>query len=836
MSGQKNSDTFETLFSFEILVELIRIDEGVKEVSDELALGVRLLDFPTLLIYQPEQRSGGVHQQEQLREVNRSGYTFNRGKSCLFKMNLGSLHTRLSNTPLYAMVLDVKDDVPRLVGTCQVSLAGLVDRIRSDVGVHGVSTPSSQGERGLVGIFNLTGEKVGSISLGYKLRSLGPSLLPHISESRVCKVSGGHGGQDMQGSTNTTKEPSPKLEKSEIYDNIQVNGPSNEKILINKVKQGDAVCVATQTEHRPRGKMHQPFQENDYNSEDDLAVFCPPHLFYNSSVEKTSRNEVVDYELLKQDLESVILDDVCSEDEVPELEIERPRPPVSDQSVKRSAKTTSNQETSGVNPNVLGDALRQLPLLNALLVELSQLNGQSQQQPLFVHPNLAWIYKPSTEPSPEQVNTLPKAQTKLLHQTRHVASPRFEDLHSPQRCSTPRVMPVSDRNTRKEDAFLGRKPPRMSPRKKLVYGTTKTFRLRLKQNAPGLVKRHECMETHTETQTKGKTLNTSNKKIKHTIQKTTWNHISNPDEQIHTVVSDSAPQETSRLKHKNKDANESHRSSEVGIRHCKHDDTSQHHSEKHPHSEADMKLIYIPSVVGEDVTQSRDKNNHRSESCQTQPESDRKREKVESAGSSRLSSPKSTYSDSSPGGKEGGEYVDDFTSLDPSDGCSPGPLSSPEPTLAKTHKSPVGAELYSSDSASESTRRRAAFPVPVKALGSPQRSLRGTHIIRPRTQASALSLSSDNDAGDRSASIHTVRSRSQTTKSSVAESLRSSRSQRRDSTRDSAAVRGLSAESISSFEPQDIEELEDELCSLDFRNEYQHISALVANKLPGYTM
>ncbi|XP_071392044.1 microtubule-associated protein 10 [Centroberyx affinis] len=833
MSAQPNSDNLETLFSLELLVEYIRIDKE-RKVSDELALGVRLLDFPTLLIYQAEQRSGGIHQQQHRGEDNRGEYAFNRGKSCLFKINLDSLHTHLSNTPLYAMVLDVKDEIPKLVGTALISLAKLVDRIRRDVNAHGISTPSSQGENKLVDICNLMGDKIGSVSLAYKLSSLGTSLLPHISEKRVCKISG---GQHIKENSNVTKDPllfdsgqgqSHSLDnKSDLCKDIQMNGPSNE------AKQDDAVCVATQTEHRPRGKGHQSFQRNDYSFEEDLTVFCPPRLFYSSSVEKTRKNEGADYKLLKLDLESLMLEDVSSEEETPENEIEGSRPLI-------DQRATSNQEhqgASGVPPNVLGEALKQLPLLNALLVELSQLNGQNPQQPLSVHPNLAWIYRPSPEPAAGQVNTTPKAQTKLLHKSRQVASPRLIDLHSPRNCSTPRVKPVSERS----------KHTTSSHRKKLMYGTTKTFRLRLKLIPPDLAKRHECMETQTEAQTsktKGKTLNTSNKMIKRTKRKA-LNQSSNLDENVETVISgitcDSALQETDARKHRHEDANKS-----VGIVCCKQDNDSQKLSGKPSRSEADMKRIHIPSVDGGDVTQNRDKRSHRSESRQTQPEPDRNREEMETPGSSR----KSSYSDSSGEGEEEGEYMDDFTSLEPSDGYSPDLLSSPEPAVAKRQKEKRQSPVCGTDSDSGSFRKRAVpLPAPVKAPGSPQRSLRATHVIRPRTQASALSVSTDvDDDGDGSASVQTVRSRTQTAESGRAkrtsgtESLRWSRSGESASTNSSTPVRVrvVSAESISSFEPQEAEEggdeVGDELGSLGFKNKYQHISELVANKLPGYTV
>ncbi|CAL8300161.1 unnamed protein product [Merluccius merluccius] len=145
MSGQINTRSHETLFSFEVLVDYVRIDSEHIQVSDELALALRLLDFPTLIIYQPEKGGsvppGRAHHVGKGKEGGeqaglssfRSEHAFHKGKSCLFKVNLDTLHCQLSNTPLYAMVLDVKDEIPKLVGTSLISLAQLVDKIRLDV-------------------------------------------------------------------------------------------------------------------------------------------------------------------------------------------------------------------------------------------------------------------------------------------------------------------------------------------------------------------------------------------------------------------------------------------------------------------------------------------------------------------------------------------------------------------------------------------------------------------------------------------------------------------------------------------------------------------------------
>ncbi|XP_039994563.1 microtubule-associated protein 10 [Xiphias gladius] len=840
MSEGQNSDNLETLFSLELLVEYIRIEKD-SIVSDELALGMRLLDFPTLLIYQPQHRSGDINQPGAHGEDKRGEYAFNRGKSCFFQMNLNSLHTHLSKTPLYAMVLDVKEEMPKLVGSSLISLARVVDRIKQDVTEHGVSAPSSHGERGLVGMSSLMGEKIGSISLSYKLLSLGASLLPHIADRRGLKSTRRHGGQQVQESIQSlpldcVDVHSPTLEEYDVGRNIQNEGPANEKILISEDKQDDAaVCFAT--EHRPKPKIPQTLQGTENYFEEDLTVFCPPHLYYSNPADEKCKNEEGNFKLLTLDSEAFTFEDSCSENEM--AENNGPGSPMMDQRVKYDTKMSRNQETSGVNPDVLGAALRQLPLLNALIVELSQLNGQNPNQSLSVHPNLAWIYRPSSiEPSTGHRDT----PQKTLQKTRQGINPHFKHLHSSRNCSTPLVRPTSVKKTQKQDeALIKSKHSSKSPQKKLVYGTTKTFNLRLKQISPLKAKHRECMgliqnETRATSMAKEKT-RSKNNIIKPSKWKSQSNQSSSLNENFETMMQsttvDCALQEKTTLKKKNP-----HRKV-----HDKQDRDSPRISEKPSLSERrDLKFIHIPSVDCDSAARNKDKNEHRSESYQSESESDRHREKVESSGSSRNSSPKSSFSDSSVEGNKEADYADDFNSLEPSDGYSPGPMSSPEPSTARTPKSPVCRDFCNSDSGSESVRKRAVLPVPVKAPSSPQRALRGTHIIRPQTHASALSFSSDDGDRHGSASLQTICSRKQMTessrveRSSGTESFISSGGQRSESTKNSGPLRGFSAESISSFEPQEAEELEDELGSLDLRKEYQHISELVANKLPGYTM
>lgn len=817
MSGQQNSNNDETLFSLELMVESVRIEKEGK-VSKELAVGVRLLDFPTLLIHQPEQSSGGVDQRG---KCQRGEYAFNRGKSCFFKMNLNSLHNQLANSPLYTMVLDVTEDIPKLVGTSLISLAKVMDMIRLDVTEHGAS-PSSQGERGLVGVCDLKGEKIGSISLSYKLQSLGTSLLPHITDTRGDESTGSNGKDEE---SVTEKSKSTDLLNLDCICSSSLVIPdtkSNENNLINVDKKHSHVCTVMQAEHKPKTQI----PETEDSFEEDISIFCPPQLFYINSSEEKNRKGPGDCQLLHGDSQAVTFEDIYSEEEeLSEHKIEDRNSQTVPQSVRHDVKTSNNQQNGGT-PNVLGEALRQLPLLNALLVELAQLNDQNPPQPLSIHPNLAWIYRPISAAPPDECGN--KSQQK----TRQCASPPIKNLPKPRSCSTPVASTASTNvKDKKEEALSESKNSSKSQRKRLVYGTTKTFNLRLRQVSPLRTKHRECADLikngTQSSMAKGKPRQ-SNKPKKCSKGKPALKQSNILNENIETMIQsitvNSALQETITLKQKNL-----HESASREVGH------SPDISDKTSLSERDLKVIHLP---GMDVDSDSDKSEHHGGSKQSQSEPDRHRDKTESSGSSRHSSPKSSIYNSSGGGNKEADYADDFNSLEPSDAYSPDPASSCGSSRAKTPRSPLRSDLCNSDSDSEGFQGRAVvLPVPIKAPSSPQRALRVTHIIRPRTHTSALSFSSDDGDKDRSASSQTICSgkNSRVKRSSGADSFLS-RGQSSVSTKNSDPVRGFSAESVSSFEPQEVEELGDELGTLDLRKEYQHISKLVVNKLPGYTM
>ncbi|CAL8390265.1 unnamed protein product [Arctogadus glacialis] len=863
MSAKVNNETHETLFSFEVLVDYIRIES--KHVSGELVLALRLLDFPTLIVYQPEKSQrrpeelhgdDGGEPGEPAAGIPsfRGDHVFRKGKSCLFKISMEALHSQLADTPLYAMVLDVGGEVPTLVGTSLIPLAQLVGKIRLDVNARGICTPSSHGEKGHIGILNLMGDRIGVMSLKYKLLSLGTSLLPHILEKRTHVISSIHDirrehvQRDVEEDICFTQPLScGKIKSSDLHgESLFGDRQSNQKCDATR----DAhACVATQTEPMPRLNANPPAWVASCPFEENPNVFCPPNLFYSSSGEETGTSPCVD------ELEGVF--EVEGVERFTPEAIEHPTPQTAS-AEEHDTNSHKQEDPNGLMQNFPLETLRQLPLLNALLVELSQLTRQGVQQPLSIHPHLAWIYSPTLAQPLVAAGTNSTAPTQQPNTPRQKTDPRLGDG------SETHMEPVSKKHndTKRSNTSAGRT---------LKYGTTRTFQLRLKRIPPGQAKHRVCLGIQSLSQTTKSPAD--NKKhtglLKHDRGKTAVNQTASVDEEaeavIHSLAGDSAASQTGRLhmdEHQSKPAGETFKVEMAGK-------GPQKHSLR---SESNTKRIPANGAGDEDAAALGRGDDGRGGSTQTRPLADRTTEeeadhdgrssRSSSRSSSRLWSPHSTHRSASSRSRRGGgggggggdeeQYMDDFNSLDPSEGRSPDPLSSPESGLA-----PLGRSRRFSESPGSSLEagsngplwRGPPLPVPVGARGSPQRSLRATHIIRPRTQVSALSVSSDDDYdGVRSvrSSRTAVRSSTQTRgpggdhggapRSSVTESLRSSRGRLSDSAQNSGPVGGLSADSDASYDSCEVEELRDGLGSLDLKINYQHVSELVTNKLPGYTL
>ncbi|OXB56813.1 hypothetical protein ASZ78_009243 [Callipepla squamata] len=144
------------------------------------------------------------------------------------------------------------------------------------------------------------------------------------------------------------------------------------------------------------------------------------------------------------------------------------------------------------SPQQLHSTLGQLPLLSALLAELSVLTGSLT--PAAVHPHLAWLYQaggdrgrgpqPSSHspalktaevPARSSENTgATSSQCKQGQQQNTLPGPSQAGKRSKK--ATPHAETESERNCKTKE--------KIPPRKKLLYGLTNTLRLRLQQTNP----------------------------------------------------------------------------------------------------------------------------------------------------------------------------------------------------------------------------------------------------------------------------------------------------------------------------------------------------------------
>ncbi|NXD79970.1 MAP10 protein, partial [Halcyon senegalensis] len=159
------------------------------------------------------------------------------------------------------------------------------------------------------------------------------------------------------------------------------------------------------------------------------------------------------------------------------------------------------------NPRQLHNTLGQLPLLSALLAELSVL-AQSAV-PDAVHPRLAWLYQDprsggmaSRPPSPSRSSALKPAEAPVGPPggSSGAASPQFKQ--GQQEATSPgsswpgrgpkKAVPQGETGSEGNSKTKENRPPR----KKLLYGLTNTLRLRLQLTNPDKLIIHEKREQY----------------------------------------------------------------------------------------------------------------------------------------------------------------------------------------------------------------------------------------------------------------------------------------------------------------------------------------------------
>ncbi|XP_077586340.1 uncharacterized protein map10 [Stigmatopora nigra] len=777
----------ETLLLFELLVEYIQID-GEKKISDTLAVGIRLLDFPTLLVYQP--KFGGDNNIQCREEDNNKRwiYSFNRGKSCFFEMNLDSLYTQLISTPLYVMILDVKDEIPKLLGTSLVSMATVMNRIKQDSIKQDVAGCSSYGERGLVHVCNLAEKPVGVISLSYKLLIVGLGLPSHVTQKIPV-----HRGQCTQEDIGMS-DASHKLS----FGCTRLPFPTQDDSVGRNIV--DKQAESTQTEHNTIRQIHHTVKESN-GFEEDLAVFCPPQLYYCNSGKEKHKTQGSEYRLSQPDSSAVACEESISENE---------HSSITDQPLESAPK-----KTASVSTDVVEEALRPLPLLNALFVELSQLNVQNLHRPTVSNrPDLVSVSKHSSTEFLNGQRSFPKTSKSSPDQERRRGhGPHLKNLDYPSNISPRNPKTDPEGSLQNNQVVMESK----ANRTKLVYGTTKSYNLRRQKNNNMANSRDCTAEETTKTAFKGKKRAKQNSWIPKENTKKTENMDVSKENTKKTENMDVFEENTKKTENMDVLEENTNKTQHMEVFSVledltKHEDRSELQSPK----QDEPLLVFIPHI-NDDKDEDDAASSMSPKMSVTWTKSESNNVKLDSSTNSRDSSPLS----SSPGSGKEEDYADDFNSFEAVDTDD---TNSPEPAQETAQ---FLRRFLASDLDSEPVKERPILPSPIRG-GSPiQRILGGTRLIRPQTKDAALSFSSNEDHEEGS-SLEMTCSKKKEENSAAA----SSRGQKSESS--SLDLEG-SLKSVSS-DPLEAEELKDDLGSLDFRKEYQDISELVGFKLPGYTM
>eukprot|EP00058_Branchiostoma_floridae_P027900 XP_002613391.1 hypothetical protein BRAFLDRAFT_118762 [Branchiostoma floridae] len=486
----------ETLFSLEVVVESVQI-RGVVQCRLP-AVAFRLLDFPTLLIRHDvteaalRMRELGIKSdptwapmEEEHGQTGR--FEFGKGKSCLLRMRPEVLRQHLKNIPLYVMVIDSWEDVPRLVGNSSVPLTSSMELVYQDIQTDGITSPSVHGEKGEFPLHNLMGTQIGTVEMGYRLMSLGTMLMQHVPREAVMQRQGVEVREERQ---------APKEAEIET----PASKPSEGDILVAKATQYEydrvdsQPTVATQTE-RPL-KQRQVKVKEEVDSTSDNNIICPPPLFYNSMAADPPQKAPKPKSAPPAGHVSYDIADFYSEiGESPEEENQDPQ--TRGVKVERGVQTSQDLKVQAGHKDNQGPPVSLpagLPLLRQLFSELSVLERRpvgmhvlKSQHPTPREEVRVRMSRPETAPSRPPAPR-PVERTKERPTALHGSPLRVR--HQP--CARgDRPVP----KTRSWIRQVPQAPVRGRGRSKLKYGMTHSLRLRIQQSNPAWLEKMEGQRT-----------------------------------------------------------------------------------------------------------------------------------------------------------------------------------------------------------------------------------------------------------------------------------------------------------------------------------------------------
>lgn len=267
-----------SLFSIELAVD------KVKSVLVPCRLPVvafRLLDFPTVVIHCVSlQRQATIGSSDGPPDLggltdHYGNFVFQKGKSCLFKMDFNMFCRHLRATPLYLMLLDVWNRPAQLIGSSSVRLNSVGEELMKCKEEYGICSPSSSGGRGQFEIFNLMGNRVATIELAYRVDNLGPALAAHLK-----KQSGQVGIKEEEKKNGIARESNMQTVSVQTTGNEIAFSTSLADHFGNRSED----TRMTQPKRNPTETPKDFVNDQDGQIEDVYITntVCPPPLFYNS--------------------------------------------------------------------------------------------------------------------------------------------------------------------------------------------------------------------------------------------------------------------------------------------------------------------------------------------------------------------------------------------------------------------------------------------------------------------------------------------------------------------------------------------------------------------------
>ncbi|KAM6367495.1 microtubule-associated protein 10 [Alca torda] len=250
---------------------------------------------------------------------------------------------------------------------------------------------------------------------------------------------------------------------------------------------GARAATLPATSPEPGGEEEEECEEEEEGEELEGNIFCPPVLYYSH-----------------EPAEPHLLPAAAAMGKKEHVEAWRPQEKDEGQSPPRPSAGPSLLHPAG--PQQLHNALGQLPLLSALLAELSLLTRSTA--PAAVHRHLAQLYEApgsggtaARPPSPSRSSPLkPAGAAEGPGGSSGAASPRFKQGRqeaTPPRSSRAgrgpkKAVPQGDTGSERNCKTKENRPPR----RKLLYGLTNTLRLRLQQTNPDKLIIHERREQY----------------------------------------------------------------------------------------------------------------------------------------------------------------------------------------------------------------------------------------------------------------------------------------------------------------------------------------------------